>query len=185
MLEALRSFAACALPALAISASWLRIEDPVRLGEALAVVALALCPIFVPSGWRRTAIALAGSVGAAWVALGAQPWELLPFRDERVVAPIADAVGLGITDFYAVLLPLDPERNPEMHVLVLCAIFGFTLATALLVASRHPVGAAAVTVAAVGWPATLVSGQTIAIGAVALAAALSIPLLLRARSGPA
>ena len=183
--EALRSFAACALPALAISASWLRIEDPVRLGEALAVVALALCPIFVPSGWRRTAIALAGSVGAAWVALGAQPWELLPFRDERVLAPIADAVGLGITDFYAVLLPLDPERNPEMHALVLCAIFGFTLATALLVASRRPVGAAAVTVAAVGWPATLVSGQTIAIGAVALAAALSIPLILRARSGPA
>ena len=130
-------------------------------------------------------MALAGSAGAAWVALGAQPWELLPFRDERVLAPIADAVGLGITDFYAVFLPLEPESNPEMHALVLCAIFGFTLATTLLVGSRRPVGAAAVTVAGVGWPATLVSGQTIAIGAVGLAAALSIPLILRARSGPA
>ena len=40
-------------------------------------------------------------------------------------------------------------------------------------------------VAGVGWPATLVSGQTLAIGAVALGAALSIPLILRARSGPA
>ncbi len=71
-----------------------------------------------------------------------------------------------------------------MHGLVLAAIFGFTLAVGLLVAARRPVGAAAVTVAGVGWPATLMSGDAVAIGALALAAALSIPLILRARSGP-
>ena len=53
---------------------------------------------------------------------------------------------------------------------------------ALFVAARRPLGAAAVTVAGVGWPATLLGGQAIAAGAVALAAALAIPLILRATS---
>lgn len=180
-----RSLAACALPALVISASWLRVEDPRRIGEALAVVALALVPVAVPAGWHRGAAALAACSAGAWIAFGAQPWELAPFRDERVLGPLVSAVGRGITDFYAVLLPLDPVRNPEMHSLVLCAIFGFTLAVGLLVATRRPVGAAAVTVAGAGWPATVMSDQAVLIGALALAAALSIPLIARARSGPA
>src|SRR5262249_61220009 len=75
-----------------------------------------------------------------------------------------------------------PCRAPEMHSLVLCASFGFTATTALLVAARRPLAAAAVTVAGVGWPATLIGGRTVAIGAVALAAALAIPLIVRASS---
>ncbi len=41
------------------------------------------------------------------------------------------------------------------------------------------------TVAGACWAATLVDGQTVALGALALAAALSTPLILRVRSGPA
>lgn len=179
-----RTLAACTLPALVVGASWLRLEDPTRASEALAAVALALSPALVPRGWPRAGVAALVSLGALWIAFGAQPWEFLPFRDERVLGPALTDAARGIDDFYGVFLPLEPERNPEMHALVLVAIFGFVLATVLLVASRHSVAAAAVTVAGAGWPATLAGGREVAIGALALAAALSIPLALRARSGP-
>jgi len=180
-----RTLVAGALPALAISVAWLRIEDPRQVGQALAVVALAVGPALLPRGWQRGLAAVAAAAGVSWIAFREQPWEILPFRDERVLGPIADAAGYGIGDFYGVVLPFEPERNPEMHALVLAAIFGFVLAACLLVATRRPVGAAAVTVAGVGWPATLVGGQAVAVGALGLAGALSIPLILRVRSAPA
>jgi len=180
----LRTLFACLLPALAVAVSWLRAEEPQRVGEALAVASLAILPALVPAGWPRVLSALAAAAGAAWLAFRIEPWELLPFRDERVLAPLGSAVGNGIGDFYRVLLPLEPAAQPEMHGLVLLAIFGFVLATSLLVAASRPVAAAGVAVAGAGWPATLVAGQTVALGALALAAALSIPLVLRVRSGP-
>jgi len=164
--------------------SWLRLEQPAEIPEALAVVALALAPALVPSGWPRAVAVLAGILGAAWIAFDAQPWELLPYRDERVLEPVAAAASHGIGAFYLVLLPLSPEANPEMHGLVLVAIFGFVLAVSLLAAASRPLGAAAVTVAGAGWAATLVDGQTVVLGALALAAALSTPMILRVRSAP-
>ena len=186
MLEALRlrTLAACALPAVAISVAWLRIEQPRETREGLAVVALALAPALVSARWPRALLAAAGALLAAWIAFGAQPWELFPSRDERVLQPTAEAVGRGLADFYRVVLPFSPEGTPEMHALVLVAIFGFVLAVALLAASSRPVGAAAVTVVAAGWPATILGdGRAVALGALALAAALSTPLILRVRSG--
>jgi hypothetical protein len=138
----------------------------------------------LPLYWLRGLAVVGASAGALWIAFGAQFWELLPFRDERVVAPVVDAVSRGTGDYYSVLLPFDPTQHPEMHALLLVAIFGFATATALLVAARRPLIAAAVTVGAVGWPATLVSDGGVAVGALALAAALSIFLVLRARSVP-
>ena len=179
----LRTLAACALPALAVSVAWLRIEQPSEIGQAAAVVALALAPALVAERKLRVLVAVGGALLAAWAAFGAQPWELLPYRDEQVVQPIVDAVGRGLADFYRVVLPFSPDGTPEMHALVLTAIFGFVLAVALLAASARPVAAAAVTVAGVGWPATLLGDeQTVAMGALALAAALSTPLILRVRS---
>ena len=122
-------------------------------------------------------------MGAAWIAFAAKSWELLPFRDERVLVPLGDEIGGGIADFYRVVLPFQPGANPGMHGLMLVAIFAFVIAVSLLAAAPRPVGAAAVTVVGVGWPATLVDGGSVAIGALALAAALSIPLVLRVRSG--
>jgi len=178
-----RTLAACLLPALVVAVAWLRIEEPGQAGDALAIVALAIAPALLPRGWARGLAAVLAALGAAWLAFGAEPWELLPFRDERVVAPLAQAIGNGIGDFYRILLPLEPARNGDMHGVVLLAIFGFVLGASLLVAASKPLGAAAVVVAGAGWPATLVSGETVALGALALAAALSIPLLLRVRSG--
>jgi len=179
-----RTLVACALPALAVSVSWLRLEQPTEIREALAVVALALAPALMPSGWLRALAAVAGTLGAVWIAFGAQPWELLPYRDERVLDPMAAAISHGIGAFYRVLLPLSPEANPEMHGLVLVAIFGFVLAISVLAAASRPLASAAVTVAGAGWAATLVDGQTVVLGALALAAALSTPLILRVRSVP-
>ena len=177
-----RTLLACVFPAIAIGAAWSSLEDPRRTAEAAAVAALALLPALVRDRALR-AMALVGSaLAAGWIAFGAQPWELLPFRDERVLAPAVREAAQGLSDFYAVFLPFDPVRDPEMHSLVLCAVFGLALAAALLVAARRPLAAAAVTVAGVCWPATLVGGRTIALGALALVAALAIPLILRAGS---
>ena len=180
-----RTLAASLLPTFAIALSWLRIEEPARVGEALVVVALALAPALVPRGWPRWVAVAAAAGGVAWIAFAAKSWELLPFRDEKVLVPLGEEIGVGIADFYRVVLPFQPGANPGMHGLMLAAIFAFVVAVSLLAASSRPVGAAAVTVVGVGWPATLVDGGSVAIGALALAAALSIPLVLRVRSGRA
>jgi transglutaminase-like putative cysteine protease len=180
-----RTFIASLLPTLVITGAWLSLESPVRVGEGLTVAALALLPALVRGGTVRAVFAAACALGALWLAFATQPWELLPWRDERVVVPLLRGVARGIVDFYGVFLPFEPPTNPEMHSLVLCAIFGFVLATALLVAGRRPLGAAAVTVAGVGWPATLLGTKAVTIGVLALAAALAIPLILRAASARA
>ena len=175
-----RTLAAALLPTLVVAAAWLSLEEPRRVAAAAAVAVLALVPALVPGGARRLGAVAAVTLGAAWIVFAAQPWELLPFRDERILAPVAQDVARGIIDFYEVFLPFEPTPNREMHALVLSAIFGFTLAIGLLVASRRPLAAAAVTIAGVGWPATLLGGTAVGVGALALAAALSIPLVLRA-----
>ena len=177
-----RTLVATAFPAFVISISWARLERPALIGEALLVAALAVAPWLVPWLWLRC-VAFAGvAAGVAVLALEAQVWELLPGRDERVLAPVAEAVARGLGDYYGVVLPFDPGRHPEMHMLLLLAVFGFTAGTAALVAARQPAAAAAITIAAVGWPATLVGRGAIAFGALALAAALSIFLVSRAQS---
>jgi transglutaminase-like putative cysteine protease len=177
-----RTAAAALLPAVAITGAWLSLEQPRLIVEGAAVASLALLPALVRARWARTAAVIGSALVAAWIAFPAEPWELLPFRDERVVAPVVREVAQGVVDFYAVFLPFDPRENVEMHSLVLCATFGFTLGVSLLVAARRPISAAAVTVAAVGWPATLAGWSAVAFGVAALAAALAIPLVLRASS---
>ena len=177
-----RTLLATLLPAVGITAAWLGLEGSPRTRDGIVVAALALVPALAPAGAPRVLACVAAAFSAGWIAFGAQPWELLPFRDERVLAPALRDAANGVVDFYAVFLPFEPTPNPEMHSLVLCAIFGFCLATAVLVAVRRPLAAAAVTVAGIGWPATLLGGRAVAVGALALAAALAIPLILRATS---
>ena len=84
-----RTLVAAIVAALAVTAAWLGLEQPRRIGEALAIAAFAIAPALVPSGRVRfLALALA-TLAASWIAFSAQPWELLPFRDERVLAPDA------------------------------------------------------------------------------------------------
>ncbi|MGI8862663.1 MAG: hypothetical protein ACR2GV_08065 [Gaiellaceae bacterium] len=58
-----RTLVACVLPALAVSVSWLRLEQPAEIREALTLVALALAPALVPSGWRRALAVVAAILG--------------------------------------------------------------------------------------------------------------------------
>ena len=177
-----RTIVASLLPALGIGVAWLALEGSPRARDGVVVAALAIAPALVPRGvWRLVALA-AATLAAVWVAFGAEPWELLPFRDERVLSPALRDAANGVVDFYAVFLPFQPGPNPEMHSLVLCAIFVFVAASALLIAARRPLAAAAVTVAGIGWPATLLGGTAVGVGALALAAGLAIPLVLRAAS---
>ena len=178
----LRKLVATTVAGAAVGIAWLSLEEPRFVRDAVVVAALAVAPALVSSKRGRLLSIVPSALGAAWLAFGAEPWELLPFRDERVLAPALRDASTGIVDFYAVFLPFVPQRNPEMHTLVLCAIFGFTLAVGLLVATRHPIAASSVTVAGVGWPATLSGGSAIGFGTLALAAALAIPLVLRASS---
>lgn len=180
-----RTLLAALLPALAIAVAWLSLEDPRLAGEGLAVAALATVAALVRPGAIRVGVALGAALLAVWIAFGTQPWELAPFRDERVLAPALGEAARGIVGFYEVFLPFEPAANPEMHSLVLCAIFGFVASVSLLVAARRPLAAAAVTIAGVGWPATLLGGTAIVAGTVALAAALAIPLILRVTSARA
>jgi hypothetical protein len=178
-----RTFVALVIPSFAISFAWLRLEDPRRAGDALVLAGLAVVPALVTTRRLKVAAVAVSVAGALWATLGAAPFELLPFRDERVLSPALDDVSRGVADYYSIVLPFTPSSRPEMHGLLLLAIFGFLLGTALLVAARRPVAAAAVVVAGVCWPATLVS-DSVSIGALALAAALAVPLALRVRSGP-
>ncbi len=177
-----RTLAASLFPTLVIAAAWLALEEPASIRDGVVIAALALLPALARPGVVRILALAASATGAVWVAFEAQPWELLPWRDERVVEPVLRDATQGVVDFYGVFLPFDPGSSPEMHALVSSAIFGFVLATALLVAARRPLAAAAVTVAGVGWPATLLGTAAVAIGVLALAAALAIPLILRATS---
>src|SRR5207342_461781 len=108
-------------------------------------------------------------VAAVWIAFGSEPWELLPFRDERVLGPRVESAWFGIGDFYRLVLPFDSARHAEMHAIVAVAVLGFVFAVAWLVATGRPLGAAAVTVAGVGWPATLLDENAVATGTLALA----------------
>ena len=181
----LRTLAAALVPALVISFAWLRLEEPRRAGEAAALAALAVVPALAPRWWQRGVALAVAAVAAAWILTGVRPWALPPFRDTPLVEPVVRDVGTGLGDFYGVLLPFRPVDHPEMHLLVLAALFGFVAVVSLLVAARLPLAAAAATVVAAGWPATLLDTGSVAIGALALTAALSIFVALRVRSVPA
>ncbi len=179
---ALRTLAAASLPAVAIVVSWGRLEEPRRSGELLLVAALALLPALFRSWATRIAVAALSFGVTVWIAFGARPWELVPGRDEPVVRPLLDGFGKGVGDYYDIVVPFDPARRPEMEGVLILAVFAFVATISLLVAARQPLAAAAVTIAGAGWPATLVDDAAIAVGTLALAGALSIALVLRARS---
>jgi transglutaminase-like putative cysteine protease len=154
-----------------IAFAWLRLEVPREGGRLGLVLALALAPSLLPrTGWR-----LAASLPA--VALAAA----VAFDRSPTAAP--EEARVGLRSFYDVSLPFDPAARPEMHGLVLLAVFAFALAVSHAVAERRAVTAAAVFVIGAGWPATLVPGRSeLAQGALILAGALVLLAALRPRS---
>ncbi|MGZ4421872.1 MAG: DUF3488 domain-containing protein, partial [Gaiellaceae bacterium] len=170
----LKTVALSAAAALVIAVDWLRFEEPRSGGgrpfvlAAVAIAAVLLRPLWL----RLVGVALAALIAVS-VAFSLSPLALWPGGD-GFFGPIGSRFSRGFLDFYDFRLPFDPTTHPAMHSVILVAIFGFTLAVALAVASRHALLALVFFFIGAGWPATLLSGgnelgRGIAILAVALA----------------
>jgi transglutaminase-like putative cysteine protease len=170
----LKTVALSAAAALVIAVDWLRFEEPRSGGgRPLVLAALAIAAVLLRPLWLRlVGVALAALIAAS-VAFSLSPLALWPGGD-GFFGPIGSRFSRGFLDFYDFRLPIDPTAHPAMHSVILVAIFGFTLAVALAVASRHALLAVVFFFIGAGWPATLLSGgnelgRGIAILAVALA----------------
>jgi protein-glutamine gamma-glutamyltransferase len=144
--------------ALVIAVDWLRFEEPRSGGGrpfVLAVIAVAAV-LLRPLWLRLTAIALS-TVLAIWVAFSLPPSAAWP-GGSGFFGPLGSRFSRGFLDFYDYRLPIDPTVHPQMHAVILIAIFGFTLAVALAVAARRALLAVVLFFLAAGWPATLLSG---------------------------
>lgn len=173
-----------AVAAFLVAVNWLRLEDPRVEGlQWLWIVALALAPALVHGVRLRMAMLAAATVLAATSAFGlslldARIWD----RDRDFLGPLLSRFRTGFLTFYDVSLPFDAPLRPNMHGVILTAIFGFCVVVALGIATRRPLVAGMALVVGAGWPATLLPGgnelfrgSTILIGALVLMAGLSTP----------
>jgi transglutaminase-like putative cysteine protease len=159
---------------LVIAVDWLRFEEPRSGGGrpfVLAVVAVA--PVLLRPLWLSLVALAVSALLAAWVAFSLSPFAVWP-GGEGFFGPLGSRFSRGFLDFYDYRVPFDPAERPQMHAVILIAIFGFTLAVALAVAARRALLAVVLFFVAAGWPATLLSGgnelgRGLAILAVALA----------------
>ncbi len=160
--------------ALVIAVDWLRFEDPRSGGgRPFVLVVLAVAPMLLRPLWLRLVAIAMSALLAVWVAFSLSPFAVWP-GGEGFFGPFGSRFSRGFLDFYDFRLPFDPAEHPQMHAVILIAIFGFTLAVALAVAARRALLAVVVFFVAAGWPATLLSGgnelgRGLAILAVALA----------------
>lgn len=171
----LRTVALSGLAALVIAVDWLRFEEPRSGGGRPFVLAvLAIAPMLLRPLWLR-ALGLAVSlVLATWIAFSVSPLSLWPGGD-GFFGPLASRFGGGFVNFYEFRLPIDPARHPQMHQVILVAIFGFTLAAAVAIAARRVLLAVVIFLIAVGWPATLLAGgNELGRGIVILGVALAL-----------
>ena len=163
-----------AAAALVIAVDWLRFEEPRSGGGRPFVLAvLAVAPVLLRPLWLRLVALGISALLAVWVAFSLSPSALWP-GGEGFLGPLASRFSRGFLDFYDFRLPFDPAEHPQMHAVILTAIFGFTLAVALAIAARRALVAVVLFFVAAGWPATLLSGgnelgRGLAILAVALA----------------
>jgi transglutaminase-like putative cysteine protease len=163
-----------ALPAAVVAFAWLRMEEPRAGGAgALWMVLLALVPALLPGLGLSLLVLGPATLFAAWLALGR------PLGDGGFFPIAWERFEDGFVRFYEVRVPFVGGELPEMHGVVLLAIFAFCLALAFAVRARRPLPAVLVLIAGAGWPATLLTSQSIVYGAVILTAALWILAGLR------
>jgi transglutaminase-like putative cysteine protease len=164
-------------PAVAVAYAWTRLEVSAEAWRTGGVLALALAPIALRGSRRRMT-----GAGVSFVLASSLAFSAWPGGQGHWPGDLFGEAGQGLRDFYVVALPFAADARLAMHGLVLLAVLGFVLAIALAAAAGRPLACSAAAAAGVSWPATIVPGHdTIAIGAVALGAALWPPVALRAR----
>ncbi len=155
-----RRLTAAVLPVAAVAFAWGSLATVTRVVPFAAVAAAALLASLPNRLRSRVAVAVLVLLGLIAVIAGATP------------GAVREVVRRGAQDVYAVAPPFDAVAHPELHALVLLAAAGFGLGIAVTAGSR-PFVAATLTAAGVGWAATILpSGNTVAMGALALLAAL-------------
>jgi len=166
-------------PALAVAYAWTRYESAPDAWRTAIVVALGLAPIALRTWGRRLAALVVGLALATSLAFSA--W---PGGDGDWPGDLFAAAEKGLRDFYVVVLPFDASAHRAMHGLVLVAVFSLSVALALGAVAGRPLACSTAAALGVCWPATTVPGRdTVAIGALALGAALWPPLATRVRAG--
>ena len=164
-----RTAAVYAFPAALIALGWLRLEDPRLKGaDWLWLVLLAVAPALAPRLWQRLALIPPAALIAAWIALDT------PALDDRpgFFAPVFDRFYNGIGGFYDISVPFTAAEHQRMHGVLLLAIFGFCVVLAQAIAARRALPALLAVIAGAGWPAALYPSDSVAYGAVILAASL-------------
>lgn len=121
-----------AVPALLVATGWLLLEEGRGAGDtAFWVVVLALLPALVQPRWARTLAAALVSLLAIRAALGVPISDARPFDDRHdFFGPVLGSLKDGVLRFYDVNAPFAPAQEPDMHGVVLIAIFAFCLALA-------------------------------------------------------
>ena len=176
----LRSLSLAAFAGVVIAAGWLRLERPREdTARAALLMAVAVAPALVRPVWLRVMAVGVAAIVAASVAFFVPLGALAP-GGSHFFGPVGRRFGGGFANFYEFRLPIDPALHPRMHMVLLAAVFVFTLFVALAVAARRPVLSVAWFLIGAGWPATLLSGGhevargvVILVGALALLAGLS------------
>lgn len=170
-----RTVALAGIAAFVVAADWLRFEDPRSGGGKPFVLAvLAIAPVLLRPLWLRAGGLVVSLLLAGWVALSVSPLRLWP-GGAAYFEPLGSRFKDGFLDFYEFRLPIQPERHPRMHAVILVAIFAFVLLIALAVAARRALPAVIVFLVGAGWPATLLTGgNELGRGIVILAVALAL-----------
>jgi transglutaminase-like putative cysteine protease len=170
-----RTVALAGLAAFVIAVDWLRFEEPRSDGgKPFLLALLAITPVLLRPLWLRLSAIGVSLLLAVWVAFSLSPLALRP-GGESYFARLGSRFGGGFVDFYDFKLPIRPERHPEMHEVLLVAIFGFILAVTLAIAARRPLLAVLCFLIGAGWPATLLAGgNELGRGVVILGVALAL-----------
>ena len=171
-----RTLAVAGFPAVLVALAWFRLEQaPVTSPDWLWALLLGVAPALAPILWVRLALSVPAALVAAWVALDTPATDTRPGFFEPVFLRFDD----GFFDYYDVSVPFSGAEQPNMHGVLVLAIFGFCLVLAQLVAARRPLPAVLTVIAGAGWPATLYPVESVALGATILAAALWVLAGLR------
>ena len=157
----------------------------VGLAAIPVLVALVVRGRFAPLVWLPVMVA-AGLVALA----DAFGLSLLDARagdaSRDFFGPLWESFEIGLRGYYETRVTFDPIAHPEMESILLFAIFGFAAVAGVLAAAGWLVPAGLVLLIGVGWPATLratVGGNSLAIGALILAALLIVLYAARRRRG--